>query len=731
MFIRNGSFLFLLAILVFLSPARISGARALTAAERADTLLVRMTLAEKAGQLNQLSRVSAGDEALLRAGGVGSFLNLHGAAETNRIQKIAVEESRLHIPLLLGNDVLHGYRTIFPIPLGEACSWDPEMARRTAAAAAEESRAMGINWLFAPMVDISRDPRWGRIAEGSGEDVFLGSAMAAARVRGFQGGDLTAPGSVLACLKHYVGYGNAQAGREYHSTDMSERTLRETYLPPFKAGVDAGAMSVMSAFNALNGVPTSANRFTLTEILRNEWGFGGLVVSDWTSIPELINHGLAADSTDAAAKAIVAGVDMDMMGKVYLNNLEKLVRDGVIPESAVNGAVRRVLTVKYAMGLFERPYTDPSLEKKTILSPEKVALARESARESIVLLKNDRDVLPLKKDIRAIAVVGPLASEKNSALGTWSAKGRGEDAVSVVEGIKAAVSPGTKVIAAPGCEITGEDRKGFTPAVDAAKQADVVVAVVGEAGWMTGEANSRSDINLPGVQEELLRALRSTGKPLVVVLMAGRPLTIPWTAENASALLMAWHLGVQSGNAIADILFGDICPSGKLAATFPRSVGQIPIFYNSENTGRPTSESRASSRYIDIPSTPLFPFGYGLSYTKFEYSGLKITPETTGAWGTVTVAANIRNAGKRAGDEIVQCYIRDEAASVVRPVRELRGFTRVHLEPGETKAVQFTLGPEALGFRNTDMQFTVEPGTFRVWVEPNSTEGIEGRFSVR
>lgn len=731
MFIRSIFLFFLLWFTTFLSSAAPSSARELTAVERADTLLARMTLTEKIGQLNQLSKVSPGDEALLRAGGIGSFLNLQGAAETNGIQKIAVEESRLHIPLLLGSDVIHGYRTIFPIPLAEACSWNPELARKTAAAAAAEARAVGINWTFAPMVDVSRDPRWGRIAEGSGEDTFLGSALSAARVHGFQGDDLTAPASVLACLKHYVGYGNAQAGREYHSADMSERTLRETYLPPFKAGVDAGAMSIMSAFNALNGIPASANRFTLTDILRNEWGFRGLVVSDWTSIPELINHGLAADSADAAAKALVAGVDMDMVGKAYANDMERLVREGVVPESVVNEAARRILTVKFAMGLFEHPYTDPALESKVILSPEKIALAREAARESIVLLKNDREVLPLKKDLRSIAVVGPLAADRGGVLGTWSAQGKGDDVVSVLEGIKSAVSPKTKVITAPGCGVTDADTKGFGAAVNAAKQAEMVVAVVGEYGGMSGEANSRADIGIPGVQEDLLRALRATGKPLVVVLMAGRPLAVPWTAENAAALLMAWHLGIQTGNALADILFGEVNPSGKLSATFPRAAGQIPIFYNEENTGRPISEAKTSSKYIDMPNTPLFPFGYGLSYTMFAYSGLKVAPEVIGPWGMVTVTANIRNTGKRAGDEVVQCYLRDEVASVVRPVRELCGFNRIHLEPGETREVQFTLGPEALGFYTADMHFTVEPGTFRVWVAPNSTEGIEGRFAVK
>ena len=698
--------------------------------QRIDDLLSRMTLDEKVGQLVQYSGFNEDRAAAIREGKVGSLLNVTGAENTNRAQRIAVEESRLGIPLLFGLDVIHGYRTIFPLPLATASSWDPELVTTIEAIAAREARASGIHWTFAPMVDIARDPRWGRITEGAGEDPYLGSVMAAARVRGFQGSDIASPDRIIACLKHYVAYGAPVGGRDYNSVDMSERSLREIYLPPFKAGVAAGAASIMSAFNLLNGVPTTANKFTINRVLRDEWGFDGFIVSDWNSIGELVDHGYAGDDRDAAHLAFDATVDMDMMGDIYARQLADLVRTNVIPEALLDKSVRRVLRAKFMLGLFENPYADPETETAVILRDDHVAAARDAARKSMVLLKNDGALLPLSEDIGSIAVIGPLADNQDDLLGTWHAQGRPEDVVTVLAGIRRRAAPTTTITYARGSTIIGLEREGFAEAVEVARNADVAIVVVGEREVETGEAASRTALDLPGVQRDLIEAIHEAGTPVVAVIMSGRPLAIPWMAANVPAILQAWHPGIQGGNALADVLWGDFNPSGKLTVSFPRSVGQIPIYYSRDITGRPGTDFRYTSKYLDSPNTPLYPFGHGLSYTTFEYSDLVLSADTISPNGTISVSAMARNTGDVAGAEVVQLYIRDVVASVVRPVKALKGFTKVYLEPGEQQTVRFTLGPRELGFYNQGMQWVVEPGVFKVWIGWSSEEGLEGSFVV-
>jgi beta-glucosidase len=712
--------------------------------QRIEALLKKMTLEEKLGQLTQQwggevqdtnpgARTRKQEELLnlARTGKVGSFLGAHGAAYTNRLQRAAVEQSRLGIPLLLGNDVVHGYRTILPIPLAEAASWDPAIAELSAHVAAAEARAAGTHWTFAPMVDICRDPRWGRIAEGAGEDPYLGSVLAAARVRGFQGRDLAAADSVLACAKHLAAYGAAEGGRDYNTVDISERTLREVYLPPFHAAVRAGVGTVMSAFNEINGVPATANKLTLETILRREWGFQGFVVSDWTSISEMVVHGFAADKAQAAELALRAGVDMDMSSFTYRTYLGKAMRSGALPESLIDTAVRRVLRAKFALDLLDHPYADPQRERRVTLSKENRLAARRVAQHAIVLLKNDKGLLPLGGEVRRLAVIGPLADGRKDPLGTWAAIGKPEDVVTVLEGIKAGAPAGMKVSHARGCDLTGESRAGFAEAVRLAKQSDVALLVVGEGEDLSGEAHSRSTLDLPGVQRELVQAVYATGTPIVLVLMGGRPLTIAWEAEHVPAILETWHLGVEHGNAVAGLLFGDFNPSGKLPVTFPRSVGQIPIYYSHKNTGRPPSPDRYTSKYVDLPSTPLYPFGFGLSYTRFDFSNLQLKPARIGPRGRLTITVDVKNVGGRAGDEIVQLYVHDRVAGVTRPVKELKGFQRVTLRPGEAKTVSLTLTGEQLGYYNQQMQFVTEPGWFDVWVGPSSAEGLHGEFEVR
>lgn len=710
--------------------------------KKVDSLLNLMSLEEKLGQLNQTvgtwsenrtQRISEEQAAMIRQGRIGSFLNVTGASETGRIQRIAVKESRLGIPLLFGLDVIHGFRTVFPIPLAEASTWNPDLIERAARVAAHEASAAGIQWTFAPMVDIARDPRWGRIAEGSGEDPYLGSAFAAARVRGFQGKNLSDVGAILACAKHFAAYGGAEAGKDYNTVELSERTLREIYFPPFKAAVDAGAWTLMSAFNEISGVPSSGNRWLLSDILRNEWCFKGFVVSDWTAISELQDHGAASSRTDAGILALSAGVDVDMVSGIYGKELVDAVRTKKLSEEIVDRAVRRVLRAKFAYGLFDHPYRncDTLREKSEMLTPDHLALARTVAQQSIVLLKNEKNILPLDKSVRTIALIGPLADNPKDPLGPWAGAGRSRDVVTVLEGVKQKILPQTKLLFVRGCAISSDSAVGIAQAVRAAKQADVAVVVLGEEARMSGEAASRSNLDLPGKQNELLKAIHQTGKPVVLVLMNGRPLTIPWAAENVGAIVESWFLGVQSGNAIADVLFGDVNPSGKLPASFPRSVGQIPVYYNHKNTGRPFADSnKYTSRFLDVSNTPLYPFGFGLSYTSFTYSNVHTSSPAIAKNQEIRITVDVENSGKRIGDEVVQLYIQDEVASVTRPVRELKGLKRIALKPGEKQSVEFVVTPEDLSFLNLEMKKVVEPGTFKVFVGGNSVDVLETKFNV-
>jgi len=701
-------------------------------------LMAKMTLEEKVGQLVQWNS-GWGDahrkELLERAkkGGVGAFLNFNGAASVTEVQRLALS-SRLGIPLIFGFDAIHGYRTITPIPLAEACSFDPSLAERTAAMSAREAKAAGLHWTFAPMVDIARDARWGRVAEGAGEDVYLGCLFAAARVRGFQ----SVPG-FAACAKHYVGYGAAESGREYNYTEISERTLREVYLPPFQAAVDAGVYTLMSAFNDLSGIPTSANRHTLTDILRGEWGFRGFVVSDWASGEQLIAHGFAADKSEAATKALTAGVDMEMEGGCYAENLASLVQSGKVPRSVVDEAVRRVLRVKYRLGLFDHPLPDPDAEAKVTLTAENLALAREAALKSIVLLRNEGGLLPLRKDLKKVALIGPLGDNTADLLGSWAGKGDPKDVVSRLAGLQTA-APGIRFVVAKGCDFDADPAKtkaedrSIEEAVQVAKSCDAVILAVGENRWQSGEAAARSSIGLPGRQQELADKVLATGKPVVVVLMNGRPLAIPTLAEKAPALVEAWQLGVQAGPAIADILFGDAAPTGRLAVSFPRAVGQVPIYYARRNTGRPPLEGERgaqkwTSKYIDVHWTPRFPFGYGLTYTTFRYGSLTVTPKVA-MGGKVVVTVEVTNTGSRDGEELVQLYVGDVTASVTRPTKELKDFRRVALKAGETRKVAFTLPTSRLSFLGEDLRPRVEPGRFNVWAAPNAAEGPEGSFTL-
>ena len=717
-------------------------------------LIGRMTLDEKLGQLTQYSgrwattgpTVPQGGDAEIEAGRVGSFLNIFGAGAVCEVQRRAVEKSRLGIPLIFGHDVIHGFRTIFPIPLAQAASFNPDVAETGARVAAREATAMGLNWTFAPMMDIARDPRWGRIAEGNGEDPYLGGLFAAANVRGFQGTDLASDSTLVACAKHYVAYGAAEAGRDYNTADVSERTLREIYLPPFKAAIDAGVETVMASFNEVGGVPATASRFLMTDVLRGEWGFDGFVVSDYTGVWELLFHGVAADSASAARQALAAGVDMDMVSGLYVQHLAAEVEAGRLPLAVVDEAVRRVLRVKWRAGLFDDPYRycrDTTRAAATMLHPRHRAAARDAARQSIVLLKNDGDVLPLARTLGTVAVVGALADDSAAVLGAWAGAGRPADARSVLAGIRAAV-PGTRVAYAPGYrplprgfEAAVEaglsaDSTGFAEAVRAAQGADAVVLVVGEPHEFSGEAASRASIGLPGVQEALARRILALGKPTVVVLMNGRPLAIPYLAEAAPAILETWHLGTEMGDAVADVLFGDYNPGGKLPATFPRSEGQIPLYYNHKNTGRPVGPTfeKYKSRYLDAPNTPLFPFGFGLSYTTFGYANLRLDAPRLAAGGTITVSVDVTNTGARAGDEVVQLYVRDEVRSTTPPVRELKGFRRVALQPGQTRTVTFTLSPDDLQFWGLDGAWTTEPGFFTVYVGGSSQADLAARFEL-
>lgn len=726
-FAKSTALLLIPLLVAFMMPAAAQSPRD-DIEKKIDALLARMMLEEKLGQLQQLG---PDHPDLIGQGLLGSILNLGGAKRTNELQRIAMEQSRLKIPLLFGFDVIHGYRTIFPVPLGEASSWDPAAVERAASIAAAEARAAGVHWTFAPMVDIARDPRWGRIVEGAGEDPYLSSVMARARVRGFQGADYSAPDRVVACAKHFVAYGAAEAGRDYNTTEMSEQTLREVYLPPFKAAVKAGVGTLMSAFNDLNGVPASANPFTLTQVLRGEWKFDGFVVSDYTAVQELINHGLAANEAEAAYYAFSAGVDMEMVSRTYNKHVPRLIKQGKLSLATIDEAVRRILRIKFRLGLFERPYADEAREHTLLLSQEHLAAAREMAARSMVLLKNERELLPLSQDLKSLAVIGPLADSQRDMLGSWAADGKPEDAVALLAGIKARVGPPTKVSYAKGCEVTARTADGMAEAVRIASESDVAILAVGESADMSGEAASRCSLDLPGRQLDLVKAVHATGTPTVVVLMNGRPLTINWIAEQVPAILETWFAGTQAGHAIADVLFGDVNPGGKLPVTFPRAVGQVPLYYNHKNTGRPPdTNNKYTSKYLDVPWTPLFPFGYGLSYTQFRLTNLQLSARSIRPNGELRVSVEVENIGRRAGDEVVQLYIRDVAASVTRPVKELKGFQRITLRPGEKRRVEFQLTPDHLGFYNRDMRFVVEPGAFKVIVGTSSVDGLEASFEV-
>lgn len=708
--------------------------------QKVDSLLNRMTLQEKVGQMTLFTSDLAvtgptiRDDyvKLIKEGKVGALFNAYGTEYTTKLQKMAVNDSRLGIPLIFGYDVIHGFRTIFPIPLGETASWNPELARKSSEVAAREAASTGLHWTYAPMVDVARDPRWGRIAEGAGEDTYLGEQFAKARVKGFQGDNLELLNTIMACAKHYAAYGAAEGGRDYNTVNMSDRRLREIYLPPFKAAKDAGVATFMTAFNELNGVPATGNKYLLDEILRKEWGFKGFVVTDYTSIPEMIKHGYAKDGTQAAELALNAGVDMDMQGGLFFEKLPELVKEGKVSEEQIDKAVARILRMKYKLGLFEDPYrySNARREKREILSDQNRKMAREVSRESIVLLKNDNKVLPLKKDIKKLAVIGPLADNQKEMLGSWSAAGHWEDNVTVLQGIKEKVSSSTKITYAKGAGITSDSTQGFDQAVQAAQNADVAVVVLGEAANMSGEAASRATLDIPGVQPELLKAIQKTGTPTVLVLMNGRPLTITWADEHVPSILETWFLGTEGGHAIADVLFGDYNPSGKLPVTFPRKVGMVPYYYNHKNTGRPKAEGKYNSKYIDVKNEPLYPFGYGLSYTTFKYSNLKLDRKEIAKDGKLKVSVEVANTGDRAGEEVVQLYIRDLFASITRPVKELRRFDKISLKPGESKIVHFELKPEDLAFYGPDMKKIVQPGKFKVFVGGDSKDVLEDSFSV-
>ena len=712
---------------------------------RVDSVLNLMTLDEKIGQITLFTSdydvtgptIRKGYADDIKSGKCGNIFNAQTAAFTRKLQDIAMTQTRLKIPLLFGYDVIHGYKTIFPTPLGESTSWDLEAIEKSAHIAGEEAAAAGLHWTFAPMVDVARDPRWGRCMEGSGEDTYLGAQIAAARVRGFQT-KIGATNSVAACVKHFAAYGAVLAGRDYNSVDMSDVSLWETYLPPFKACVDAGALTFMTSFNEINGVPSSANKNLLTDILKNKWGFKGFVVTDYTSINEMVQHGNVKDDKDAGEKSINAGVDMDMQGAVYSNYLAKSISEGSVAIERVNDAVKRILRVKFQLGLFENPYkfSDEAREKSIIFSDANRQVARDVARKSMVLLKNDKQILPLSKSVKNIAVIGSLANSRQDMMGSWSGAGEGDKCVSLLEGLKSKM-PNANIVYTEGYKLennppkmisnttsTPRDLNGlnaFEDAVKTANAADVVIVVVGERGWMTGEASCRADISLPGAQDDLVRALIGTSKPVVVILMNGRPLAIPYLAENASSILEAWFPGTEGGNAIADVLFGDYNPSGKLTMTFPRAVGQVPLYYNHKNTGRPTTpDNKYSTKYMDIAETPQYPFGFGLSYTSFDYSDISVNKTNFTLGEKLEATVTVKNSGNFDGEEVVQLYVRDLVGSLTRPVKELKGFKKIFLQRGESKTVNFTLTSDDLAFYHTNLEKFAEAGEFDIFIGTNS-----------
>jgi len=709
-----------------------------TIAQKVDSVLELMTLEEKIGQLNQYNddlaatgpvTVDSTKVSQIQKGGVGSLLNCMGTERTRSWQKVAMQ-SRLKIPLIFGQDVIHGYKTTFPIPLAESCSWDLDAIQLSARISATEASAAGINWTFAPMVDIARDPRWGRVMEGAGEDTYLASKIAFARVKGFQGNSLGEPNSVMACAKHFAGYGAAIGGRDYNSVDMSLQQLWEIYLPPFKAAVDANVATFMDSFNDINGVPSTGNKYLQRDVLKGLWNFQGFVVSDWASIGGMIIHGFDKDEYEAALSAITAGCDMDMESRIYKNNLAKLVNDGKVSMDIIDDAVRRILRKKFELGLFDDPfkYCNAEREKAALNNPDHPVAARDIAGKSIVLLKNQNHLLPLSKNTKTIAFIGPLVKAVMQNKGFWDVEVPGIDSGYVVsqwDGLKNKVGNKTKLLYAKGCDIEGSNREGFAEAVSIAKQADVLILSIGERRDMSGEARSRSNINIPGVQEDLLKALLATGKNVVVLINAGRPLVFDYTADHAQAILYTWWLGSEAGNAIADVLFGDVNPSAKLTITFPRSVGQIPIYYNHFNTGHPAqndSDRSYKSAYIDLSIFPRYEFGYGLSYTTFQYSNLKLSRKKMKADEQIEASVTITNTGKYDGEEIVQLYLHDVVGSLVRPVKELKDFKKIKLKAGESKTITFLIDKEKLSFFNQQLQWVAEPGEFEVMIGASSRD---------
>ncbi|WOH38716.1 beta-glucosidase BglX [Thalassotalea fonticola] len=712
-------------------------------------LMAKMTLKEKIGQLD----LQAGNGVLtgsyrnkdyvkqIKAGHVGAVFNTLGANRTRALQKIAVEETRLGIPLIFGYDVIHGHRTIFPISLGEAASWDLQAIQKSARVSAEEASAEGLHWTFAPMVDVSRDPRWGRISEGAGEDVYLGTQVALARVKGFQGDDLSKTDTIMATAKHYAVYGAAEGGRDYNSTDVSERTLRSIHLPPFKALVDAGVATFMTAFNDLNGVPATANKYLLDEILRKEWGFEGFVVTDYTAVEELVKHGFAKDSKHAAELAFNAGADMDMVGQNYFKHLEASVTENKVNIATIDKSVRRILEMKYRLGLFEDPYrySDLSREKKVVLSQENLLAAQDVARKSMVLLKNDKQTLPLSHTLNSIALIGPLANSKADIIGSWAGAGdRKTQPVTVLEGLKAKLGKDVKINFAKGASYNyqSNSNKGFGAAMVAAKKSEVIVVVMGESQKMTGEASSRTSLTLPGNQLALLKELKKLNKPIVLVLMNGRPLSLNWANDNVDAILETWFSGTMGGHAIADVLLGDYNPSGKLPVSFPRNVGQIPVYHSMKSTGRPFNPSiplkkqNYTSRYENLENTPLYAFGHGLSYSSFDYGEIKLSSDTMTMGGSIEASVKVTNTGQYDGEEVVQLYIQDLVGSATRPVKELKGFDKSMFKKGESKVITFTITEQDLAFYRQDMSFGAEAGEFKLFIGTASDNTQSKSFSL-
>ncbi|WP_462254738.1 beta-glucosidase BglX [Ferruginibacter sp.] len=710
---------------------------------KVDSVLKLMTLDEKIGQMNQYNGdweatgpiTNDGDKQnQIRKGMVGSMLNVTGVEHTKALQQMAMQ-SRMKIPLLFGQDIIHGYRTIFPIPLAEAASWDLSAIEKSARIAAIEASAVGVHWSFAPMVDIARDPRWGRVMEGAGEDPFLGSAIAKARVQGFQGNGLGSTDAVMACAKHFAAYGAAVGGRDYNAVDMSLRQLHEIYLPPFKAALDAGAATFMNSFNDLNGVPATGNKYLQRDLLKGQWKFKGFVVSDWGSVGEMINHGYSKNNYEAAMHATNAGSDMDMESRSYIQNLKQLVKDKKVTVATIDDAVKRILKKKFEMGLFEDPYKfcNTVREQQQFNNAAHLQASQTMAEKSIVLLKNNNQLLPLSKQTKNIALIGPFVKAVRDNLGFWSYSWPDDTArvVTLYQGIQKKMSSTTKLLYAKGCDIDDQNKNGFEEAIAAAKEADVIIMSMGEASNWSGEAKSRSNIHLPGVQEDLIKAIQATGKPVVVLINAGRPLIFNWTADNVPAILYTWWLGTKAGNAIANVLFGDYNPAAKLPMSFPRTEGQIPIYYNHYNTGRPAANDRDVnyvSAYIDLPNSPKFCFGYGLSYTTFNYSAITLNKTQLKANEKIEATITITNTGNFDGEEVVQLYIRDMVASVVRPVKELKGFQKIFLKKGESKVVKFIITVDDLKFYNNELKYAAEPGDFKIFIGTNSAQAKEASF---